>query len=186
MMRRVRSGLHCVCLCVVVTATAALSCAPALEGTGSVPPPGKLPNGGSVVEPAAPRVPWSEKSRVQRMEYMGLVFYPKMRELFRGEDAQAYAHFRCQTCHGEDMVAADYRMPNGLHPLPAISPLEAALAHDEKTARFMTDRVVPALRELLGTGNPPAAGDSDSVACHACHATGDAPPSVVSGTTPGL
>lgn len=117
-------------------------------------------------EPGAPDVPWPRKTRSERMEYMGLYVFPKMRTVFRAFDAKAYAAFRCQTCHGEDMEAVDYRMPNGLYALPLDGAERAALDYDEKTATFMIGTVVPTMRELLATGETSGA---PSVACKSCH-----------------
>jgi hypothetical protein len=124
------------------------------------------PRGG----PGAPRIPWAQKTRGERVEFMGLYFFPKMKTVFR-EQTLALP-FRCQTCHGENMEEADFRMPNGLHPLPSDDPLKAALAEDEPAARFMVEQVVPTMNELLGKDD---ARDSARVACLDCHATRVAP-----------
>jgi hypothetical protein len=70
------------------------------------------------------------------------------------------------------MEEADFRMPDGLHPLPSDDPLKAALAEDEPAARFMVEQVVPTMNELLGKDD---ARDSARVACLDCHATRVAP-----------
>jgi hypothetical protein len=147
-------------LAVAIAAAWLLSgCGPRPEAASATEPQGTLPGGGKAVEPAAPSVPWSGKSRAERMEFMGLVFHPRMKELFTPAVGKRADPFRCQTCHGENMVAVSYAMPNGLHPLPATNPYDAARAEDEETARFMADKVVPAARELLG----------EDVTCHTCH-----------------
>jgi hypothetical protein len=153
---------------------AVVACGPRAETAGSKTPSAPLPGGGRSVEPGAPSVPWRDKTREQRVEFMGLVFFPKMQSLFedgpRGsEPDEARGPFRCQTCHGEDMVDVAYRMPNGLFPLPKASTTQAALAHDEKFARFMMEQVVPVARELFGASDP------DDVGCHSCHAVGELP-----------
>jgi hypothetical protein len=91
-----------------------------------------------------------------------------MRSLFRSFSPNAYKVFRCQTCHGIDMEAVSFKMPNHLYALPATGAEEAAIAYDEKTARFMIDTVVPATRDLLGKDDPELA---KAVGCHTCHAT---------------
>jgi hypothetical protein len=155
-----------------------VACGPRAETPGSKTPIAPLPGGGlsghGEVDPGAPSVPWRDKTREQRVEFMGLVFFPRMQSVFEGgprgsEPDEARRPFRCQTCHGEDMVDVAYKMPNGLFPLPAASTTEAALAHDEKTARFMMEQVVPAARELLGASDP------EDVHCHSCHAVGELP-----------
>ena len=117
-------------------------------------------------DPGAPDVPWSKKTHDQRVEYMGLYVFPKMRGLFRTWSPNAYKTFRCQTCHGVDMEAVRFKMPNHLYALPATGAEQAALAYDEKTARFMIDTVVPTMRELLGRNDPELA---KAVGCHTCH-----------------
>lgn len=117
-------------------------------------------------EPGAPGVPWSKKTREQRGEYMGHVVYPKMRALFREHDAGAFDDFRCQTCHGENMEQAHFRMPNALPALPAADPVEHGRSHDEKTTKFMVERVVPAMKELFAADDPAFA---QSFGCFHCH-----------------
>lgn len=157
----------------ILLGSAIAACGPRAESPGPAAPSAELPAGGKAVEPGAPSVPWREKTLAQRVEFMGLVFFPRMKALFDGEGPEASeqtsadeaAPLRCQTCHGENMIDVRYAMPNGLFPLPEASPHEAALARDEKTARFMMERVVPEARELLGA--------DDAFGCHACHAKGE-------------
>jgi hypothetical protein len=100
------------------------------------------------------------------MEFMGLVVYPKMKALFQAQDPKAYARFRCQTCHGEDMEAVDFRMPSSLSALPESDPIAAARARDENTTEFMVDKVEPVMKTLLGENDADTAG---RVACGSCH-----------------
>jgi hypothetical protein len=124
-------------------------------------PPSPLPPNAS--KPGAPETPWGKKTHSERMEFMGLYFFPKMRAVFQAHDARAYAQFRCQTCHGEDMEAVDYRMPNGLYGLPSQDPVGAAQAYDAATTAFMVSDVAKSAVELLGEGGTDA--------CHLCHRT---------------
>jgi len=116
-------------------------------------------------EPGAPGVPWSQKTRAERMEYMGLTVFPKMKTIFRAFNPKAYATFRCQTCHGEDMETVQYKMPNGIYALPVDGAEKAALDYDETTAKFMIDTVLPTLHDLLAKDDPNAA----PTACKSCH-----------------
>jgi hypothetical protein len=102
-----------------------------------------------VSEPS-PAIPWAEQTREQRLEYMGNVVYPKMKALFQGYDAEAFADFKCKHCHGDDMEQVDFKMPNGLVPFPKDDVWQAAVAQDEDAAKFMAEQVVPAMAELLG------------------------------------
>lgn len=138
------------------------ACAPSRSGDARAP-------GGALLrapEPGAPAVSWRRKSRDERMEYMGLYVFPKMKALFKTFDATAYGKFRCQTCHGEDMEAVDYKMPNGIYALPADNPEQAARDYDEKTTQFMVASVLPALRELLAKNDPEL---SKAMSCNTCH-----------------
>ena len=101
------------------------------------------------------------------MEFMGLYAFPQMRSLFVAFNPKAYKTFRCQTCHGADMEAVDFKMPNGLYALPVEGAEKAALEYDEPTARFMIDRVLPAMQTLLAKDDPEL---QKSFGCHGCHA----------------
>lgn len=92
------------------------------------------------------------------MEFMGLVFHPRMKELFAEYDGAASGKLRCQTCHGEDMEARRFSMPAALRPLPAENAVEIGRARDAKATEFMTAKVMPATVELLSNG-----------ACGSCH-----------------
>lgn len=119
-------------------------------------------------EPGAPDVPWPQKTREQRMEYMGLVVYPKMKETFQSFDAKGFAEFKCQTCHGKDMEAVDFKMPNSLYGLSATDPMGAAMEYDEQVAKFMAETVVPTMAELLGTA-PYDPATHEGFGCFGCH-----------------
>jgi hypothetical protein len=123
-------------------------------------PPSALP--ANSPEPGSPRVPWAQKNRAERMEFMGLHFFPRMKALFEAQGPASAPPFRCQTCHGEDMEAVNYRMPNSLYALPAKDPVAAARAYDERTTTFMVESVAKTAVELLG-------GEKQDDACHLCH-----------------
>ncbi len=58
--------------------------------------------GGAQKGPYEPKTetPWKSMSREQRMDWMALAVFPKMRKLFLEQDGEKYAEFACQTCHG--------------------------------------------------------------------------------------
>jgi hypothetical protein len=119
-------------------------------------------------EPGAPDVPWEEKSHQQRLEYMGTVVYPKMKEMFQAHDPESYAEFTCATCHGDDMEAVNYEMPNTLIGLPADNPVEDSMGYAPETAKFMVEKVVPTMAELLDHKPfDPATGEGFD--CFECH-----------------
>lgn len=111
-------------------------------------------------------MPWSRKTHEQRAEYMGLFVYPRMKAVFQEHDPKGYAQFRCQTCHGEDMERVDFKMPNSLYALPATDPIKAALEYDAKTATFMMQNVVPAMKELLGKNDSEIGERFGCLSCH--------------------
>jgi hypothetical protein len=148
-------------VCLAFGALALLSCARLPEQTPAKQP-SVLPSGAT--PPGAPATPWSKKTRAERMEFMGLFFFPKMKAIFQKHDPGGYAQFRCQSCHGNDMEAVNFKMPNGLYALPPDDPLKAALAYEEKTATFMASEVEPAAKELLGIDHTPGRR------CLLCHA----------------
>jgi len=107
---------------------------------------------------AETKLAWADMDREQRLEFMGVEVMPKMKTMFQEFDAESYAEFKCQTCHGEDMEQVDYKMPNGLFALPKDDPVAAGKDYDEKVTDFML-KVSPAMKELLGT----------QVTCNTCH-----------------
>ena len=107
------------------------------------------------------------------MEYMGLVVFPRMKAVFDAHGGSSRP-FRCQTCHGEDMERARFRMPHSLLALPSARALEVAREKDPEMARFMAEEVVPAFAAALGSGDP---GVRDRVSCATCHPGAEAPPS---------
>jgi hypothetical protein len=120
-------------------------------------------------EPARDRVDWANKSHQQKLEFMGRVVYPRMKRVFQSQDAAAYANFRCQTCHGEDMERKDFKMPNHLYALPVADPLKEANAYNPKVAAFMQEHVLPQMAEILDM--PLAkAGTTEGFTCFNCHA----------------
>jgi len=92
---------------------------------------------------------WKDKTREQRMDFMGLEVFPKMRALFAEHDPDDTAAFACQTCHGNDMEMVDFKMPNSLFALSKTDTLEKARDYDAKTTEFMAEKVVPAMAQLL-------------------------------------
>jgi hypothetical protein len=93
--------------------------------------------------------PWKHKNREQRLDWMGLQVFPKLRQAFVERDP-AYANFKCQTCHGSKMEMVDFKMPNpGLFSLPKANPIESARDYDADVANFMVEKVVPTMAELL-------------------------------------
>jgi len=114
--------------------------------------------------------PWKSKSREQRMDWMGVAVFPKMRKLFLDQDSEKYADFACQTCHGKDMEMVDFKMPNDLFALSANDTLAQAKEYDEKTTDFMLGAVVPEMAKLLDM-DAYTLETQTGFGCTGCHAT---------------
>lgn len=100
--------------------------------------------------PAAESTPaWKDMNRSQRMEFMGLTVLPEMKKIFQEYDAEGYADFKCQTCHGDDMKEVDYKMPNGLFALEMPDPIPASKDYDAPVTDFMMTKVVPKMANLM-------------------------------------
>jgi len=125
---------------------------------------GRAPKAASV---GAPNVPWSEKRLDERRAFMATHVEPRMRAAFQKFNANAYASFGCETCHGADMEAVDYQMPNSLYPLPKDDTITEAKDYDEETTEFMMSQVVPQFATLLSK----KAGVEGGVTCFTCHPT---------------
>jgi hypothetical protein len=128
---------------------------PAAQGTGGI---------------GAPNIPWAKKTHAQRQDYMGLYVLPRMEKLFKEWRPDDYADFRCQTCHGEnfDKPPVNFKMPRVSFPLRADDPIGAATRYDPEAARFMQEKVLPAMAELLGEQPyDPKAGKG--LSCFRCH-----------------
>ena len=99
------------------------------------------------------------------MEFMGLVFHPRMKELFQEYDAASSGTFRCQSCHGDDMEARRFAMPATLRPVSGEARGDAG-AREPRVTEFMLSKVLPATRELLSdTGD----GATSRIGCDVCH-----------------
>jgi cytochrome c553 len=115
-------------------------------------------------------IPWKDKSREQRMDWMAVAVFPKMRHLFQEQDGEKYADFSCQTCHGREMERVDFRMPNDLFALDAEDTVAHAKEYDEKTTDFMLGAVVPEMAKLLDT-DAYTLENQQGFGCAGCHPT---------------
>jgi len=113
---------------------------------------------------------WKQKSREQRMDWMAVAVFPKMRRLFQEQDPEKYADFACQTCHGEQMERVDFRMPNDLFVLEKSDTIAKAKEYDEKTTDFMLGAVVPEMAKLLDMDAYTLESPS-GFGCAGCHPT---------------
>jgi len=123
----------------------------------------------SAYEPKS-ETPWKDKSREQRMDWMAVAVFPKMRLLFQEQDSEKYADFSCQTCHGREMERVDFRMPNDLFALDAEDTVAHAKEYDERTTDFMLGGVVPEMAKLLDS-EAFTLENQQGFGCAGCHPT---------------
>jgi hypothetical protein len=114
--------------------------------------------------------PWKEMSREQRMDWMAVAVFPKMRQLFQAQDPEKYGDFACQTCHGVQMERVDFKMPNDLFALEKADTIAHAKEYDDKTTDFMLAGVVPEMAQLLGR-RPYTIETGKGYGCTGCHPT---------------
>lgn len=130
-------------------------------------------SGGSETSAAAESTPWSKKTREQRMDWMGLEVFPKMRAAFTEHDAQKFSSFACQTCHGTDMEIVDFKMPNDkIFALSKTDTIAKARDYDANMTQFMAERVVPDMAQLLDT-KPYDPETNTGFGCFNCHPSED-------------
>jgi cytochrome c553 len=115
---------------------------------------------------------WKDKTREQRMDFMGLEVFPKMRTLFAEHDPDDAAGFACQTCHGNDMEMVDFKMPNSLFALSKTDTLEKARDYDAKVTEFMAEKVLPEMAQLLDQ-EPYDPATQTGFGCFGCHPSED-------------
>lgn len=107
---------------------------------------------------------WATMDRQARMEHMGTVVMPKMKEAFktRGED------IKCANCHGANYKEVDFQMPNDLTPLNPDNPIQSGMDIDEETTKFMVAVVLPQMAEMLGEQTDVTTGKGE-FSCLSCH-----------------
>lgn len=114
--------------------------------------------------------PWKDMSREQRMDWMAIAVFPRMRQLFREQDSEKYEEFACQTCHGSQMERVDFKMPNDLFALEKADTVGRAKEYDEKTTDFMLGAVVPEMARLLDM-DAYTLESQTGFGCMGCHPT---------------
>ncbi len=122
----------------------------------------------------APKIPWKDKTHEQRVEYMGLFVLDRMHKLFAEWKPEEYGGenaFRCQNCHGEnfDKPPVNFHMPRVGFPLRPDDPVGGAMKYDPVAAKFMVEKVVPTMAELLGEEPYDPATGKGTFGCFRCH-----------------
>lgn len=127
----------------------------------------------TVTELPSPPKPWDTMTFDEHFLYMTEHVTPVMAAKFRAYDAERYATFSCETCHGNDMVERKFAMPNpALLVLPnPTSPEWAAIRKDpaaDPAMGFMWHDVWPSMAHMLGTTifNP---ATRQGIGCNSCH-----------------
>jgi hypothetical protein len=115
---------------------------------------------------SAPR--WKDQqTKSQEIGFMKKVVVPQMSGVFQSYDAKRYEDFSCKTCHG----------PGAGHPkafLPKLAMKDgklAAFSEKPEIAKFMAERVVPAMASAMGEP-PHDEATGKGFGCGGCHAIG--------------
>lgn len=100
----------------------------------------------------------------QQIAYMKEKVIPAMTPVFQGYDAETYADFGCETCHG-----SEYKTPTEY--LPTLTMKDGQLLAFEEypeVAKMMAEKVVPAMAAALGM-EPYNAETQQGFGCGGCH-----------------
>ncbi len=98
---------------------------------------------------------WAKLSFEERHSVMTFAVLPNMARTWRDFRATKDPEMTCRTCHGANAEAVNYRMPN-----PSLPPIDEARIPPGPVAEFMKAKMVPEMRDLLG---------SPKVTCNSCH-----------------
>jgi hypothetical protein len=134
-------------------------------GSGEVEPAsddGAAADEGGGTEPA--ELAWAVLDRGKRLEYMGTVVLPRMKEGFKAQGQD----LKCANCHGNNYKEVDFQMPNDLTPLNPDNPIQSGMDIDETTTKFMVSVVLPQMAELLGQQTDVTTGKGE-FGCLSCH-----------------
>lgn len=113
-----------------------------------------------------PAQPWSTMSHEDKEMDMVGRFLPIMTEIFQERDAEEYANFGCESCHGSNMRERNFEMPSTELPpvpLPGTPEYQQMAQQHPGTTRFMEEEVTPTMQTLLGMGA--------TFTCNGCHPT---------------
>jgi len=122
---------------------------------------------------------WGSQTPEQKQDMMRRRTLPEMQFLFRQQYKKKYSNnkaLHCGSCHGIKKFTNtfDPGTPSTLYPLdPNNMPkLENSTPEQATMLRFMEERVMPKMRQLLGPGV--------KVTCFSCHAQKDAEGNIIS------
>jgi hypothetical protein len=111
---------------------------------------------------------WETLDGPTRAKFMGKVVKPMMKELFQTYDAEEFADFDCETCHGDGVKEGKFDMPNPELPQLSGDMIMKPDADMEAITEFMKTKVRPTMASLLGMPewSPEA---PDGFGCMHCH-----------------
>lgn len=122
-------------------------------------------------KPVAPAKPWATLSQAERKAHMNEHVVPVMEAHFKRHDPERYAAFSCETCHGQDMVARNFKMPNpsllALHPTGSDEQHKMVETYPEMV-KLMFNHVLPDMQASLGVEAYDTATKT-GFSCYACH-----------------
>ena len=114
----------------------------------------------------APREVWHHgMSKDQQMAFMKRQVVPPMKQTFQAYNADRFANFGCQTCHGPA-----FKDPNDYLPkLTEVNGQLTAFQEHPAIAKFMAERVVPTMADAMGL-KPYDPQTHEGFGCRGCHA----------------
>lgn len=109
-----------------------------------------------------PDQPWEQMSHEEKEFDMIGRFHPVYRELFQNQDAERWAEFGCETCHGPDMQERNFEMPaTHLPPIPEPGSERYNRARGVLTAMYeFMEQTTENMGTMLG---------EDDFTCYGCH-----------------
>ncbi|MFO0727886.1 MAG: hypothetical protein U1E65_29170 [Myxococcota bacterium] len=147
-------------LALVLSLLASAACS---GSTQSAPPPAA--NAAAEDNTPAPAT-WSEElSKEQKASIMKQRVVPAQAQLFKEVDATKFGEFGCKTCHGPDRKKPSDHLPHLVMKDGHIT----AFAEKPEVAKFMAEKVVPAMATALGV-QPFDMKTGQGFGCHGCHA----------------
>lgn len=105
--------------------------------------------GGSAAEAPKgplPDVPFDSLDHEQRIQFMKEKVMPTMAPLFKAHNAERYAEFGCETCHGAGVKEGKFDMPNDKLPKlfgPSMS------TYKKEDLEWMGKEIKPTMAKLL-------------------------------------
>jgi len=112
-----------------------------------------------------PDVPFENLDHEQREEFMKQKVVPVMKALFQKHDADDFADFGCQTCHGPQVKDDQFAMPNPNLPKLNLRDLGNFKKED---VEWMQHEIAPTMSKIL---NLPMASKENpkGFGCPVCH-----------------